>query len=709
MRSYVFTVELLEGKDIVDRVQFPFYATPADDKMLWDDYEVGLWITPHTYDALRGHLQPLLAAKMRDMKVSTVMGNIREVDQDFAMHYNFNPTRHQGAGTRPASLPQEYRKTNNKMLLQRNPCLSSQNFRTEMCALFEKLGQQYQDKGLRYYWFGDELSLTGYWSSAIDYCFSPSCLERFRRFLMEKYGSLEVLNKQWETNYKNISEILPETAHETRLRKDGNHSAWADHLEYMDRLLCEYIDFFTGKGLRAGDPGALGFISGPQGPSAYGGNNWYLQSKVYSGLMSYPWGGLQEILHSFYPETIDLPWILGYANYKGTVCYELWKSLAMRAKGAMAFAAANMINPDFTLSESGRAAAEYLPEITDGIGKLVLNALAKRPAPEIMIVYSQPSIRSAFIRGRAKEHENLRWKYVTLCRNFGIPFRFVADDQIEKGMLEKVKPALVVFPDADALSDNCLKQIEGYLKQGGKILIDGNFAGMDSSCRTVAGRRLPAGNSVLRMTKLNTGYYDAWNKSVLQRNENDWKELNNERRMFGEALRRAGIAPLCKVLKADGTPFLDAELDIMTDRQGNRYVLVISKEENPTEVKLELPSGKYARDIRGAGTRLVNSNPIFVALLPAEEKAPVSLNVQGAGREFELAIDAGCKRDTVIRLTVTAPDGKEVWYYNANLNAPLGKARHKLQFALNDLPGEWKVRAREIVSGREAEAVLRVE
>lgn len=706
MRSYVFTAELLVNEKIVDRLQVPFFATPSNDKTVWDDYEVGLWITPHTYDALRGYLQPFLADKMHEMKIATVMGNIREVDQKFAMRYNFNPTLHQGAGTRPASLPEEYRKSNNKMLLQRNPCLSSPDFRSEMRSLFENLGRQYQDKGLRYYWFGDELSLTGYWSSAIDYCFSPSCLEQFRRFLLDKYGSLNAINKQWETNYKNINEVLPDTAHETRRRKNANHSAWADHLEYMDRLLCEYIDFFTGQGLRSGDPEALGFISGPQGPSAYGGNNWYLQSKAYSGLMSYPWGGLQEILHSFHPGTIDLPWILGYANFGGTACYELWKSLAMRAKGAMAFAAANMINPDFTLSESGRAAAEYLPEITDGIGKLVLNALAERPAPEIMIVYSQPSIRSAFIQGRAREHENLRWKYVMLCRNFGIPFRFVADDQIEKGMLAEVRPALVVFPDANALSDGCLKQIGDYVKRGGKVLSEGNFFGMDASCREIPKRALPP---VQRIGQAGSGYYDAWSKPLFQRNENDWKILDNDRRAFAEVLKYAGIVPLCRVLQADGTPFLDAELDIMADRQGNRYVLVISKEENPADVKLEFSAGKYVRDIRGAGSRLVNSNPIFVALLEAREDAPLSLAAHGAGREFELNIDAGYARDTVIRLTVTAPDGREVRWYNANLNAPLGKASHKLRFALNDLPGEWKICAREIVSGRTAETIIRID
>lgn len=703
-RFYRFSVELSENKKTVDRFMLQFSATPSPGKLAWDDYEAGLWITPYSYDSARSYLHPFLAGKMREMKISTVLGNTREVDQKFAMFHNFNPTLHQGAGTRPARLPREYHQNNDKMLLQRNPCLSSPDFRARMQELFLKLGQQYRDKGLRYYWFGDELSLTGYWSSSIDYCFSPSCLTHFRQFLLDKYGSLEAVNRQWGTAYRKPEEILPETAGETRKRKDGNHSAWADHLEYMDHLLCDYINAFTIRGLRKGDPDARGFISGPQGPAAYGGNDWRRQSQVYSGLMSYPWGGLQEILHSFNPQTIDLPWILGYANYGGKVCYELWKSLQVGAKGAMGFAAANMINPDYTLSRSGKAAARYLPEITSGIGKLVLNALAERPAPEILIVYSQPSIRAAFIEGRARTHENLRWKYITLCRNFGIPFRFAGGDQIENGILDKIKPKAVIFPDIDALSARALAQIGSYLRSGGKILIDGEFAGMDASCRKIPGRQLPDTVSAVRPDQFSAGYYDAWCKPRASRDENDRFLLNRDRRMFGSFLKSAEITPLCRISTVDGNPFLDAEIDIMSDRQGNRYVMVISKEETPTEARLEFNSDRFVRHIRNQDLKLADSNPLFMALLPEKETQPLRFDISGNGRDFTLHIDTGVKRDTVIRLSVINPQGGETPWYCTNLNAPLGKVSHKMQFALNDLSGKWKLNIREIVSGRTASA-----
>ncbi len=705
MRHYDFRAELLVNGTVADRRETAITVAPAPEKLVWDDYEPGIWITPRGADGIRPHMRPLLAEKLREMRMQTILANHRPLDITFATQFNFNPTVFQHAGTAGARVSPEYQKTGDKMLLIRKPCLSDPAFFNGQVEAFKKIGQECAPYAPRFYWFGDELSLSGYWSTPIDFCFSPTCLVHFREFLMKKYGSLAAINRQWGTDYKKLEDVLPETAAEARKHTDGNYGAWADHLEYMDGLLLEYINKITNEGLRSTDPGARTSISGPQAASAYGGNDWYRQTPIYSGMMSYDGGSLLELMRSFAPDSFNLPWFLGYDIVGGRVCYNLWRSLMFGARGAMAFHVPSLINPDFTLSESGQGVVKYLPEIVDGTGKLVLNALAERPAPEIMIVYSQPSIRSAFIEGRAKEHENLRWKYVMLCRNFGIPFRFVADDQIAKGLLAEIKPKLVVFPDNNALSDDCLKQVENYLRQGGKILTDGNFGGMDASCRIVK-RKLPDSKSVLRVLKPSTGYYEAWNKSRLLRSESDWSALNNDRNLFAQVLGHAGIAPLCKVLQSDGAPFLDAEIDIMTDRQDNRYALVISREENPTEIKLEFSTPKYVRDIRGAGNKLMNSNPVFVALLPAEETAPLSLEASGSGRDFTLNIDASTKRDTVIRLTVTAPDGKEVQWYNANLNAPLGKAVHKLQFALNDQPGDWKIRAREIVSGREAETTI---
>lgn len=695
-RNYTFSAEMFLRDQLVGRRSLKITAAPAEEKLVWDDFEAGIWITPYSYEAARTAFHDFYAGALRKMHITTILGNSRQADLDFALANNFNPTIYQGAGTRPAGISPEYRKSGDKMLLVRNPCLSSPEFRETMRKRFRDLGEKYKDYGIRFYWFGDELSLTGYWSSAIDFCFSSSCLKGFRQFLKDKYGSVEKAAAQWGKNYTSFDQFVPETREEAKSRGDGNYSAWADHLEYMDSLLYDYITWFTEQGLRKGDPTARGFISGPQGPSAYGGNDWSIQSSAYTGLMSYNLGGLPDILHSFNPETVDLPWVLGYANYGGKVCYELWKSLQYRAKGVMGFSMASMIRPDGTLSRSGRAAAEYLPEIQAGTGKLVISCL--RPAePEILILYSQSSIRAAYISGRANEHEELRVKYITLCRNFGIPFRFVTEKEILSGICTRLKPRLLILPDSDALSDACVKTLGDFLSRGGHLLAEGNLGTMDASCKKRAAPiSLPG---IIRISGIRSGYNRAFSKTATEREVSEKEYLAAERNSFSRILRECGITPPVIWRTQDGEAFCDAETVVMNDSRNNQYLLSICREKNPIAVRAEWPRPWFVRNLRGNECVMKEDNPLFFLLLGQEEKPDLRLSVKAGGsRELTLGMDSGVRRDTVFHVTVRNPAGKMLRHYNANLAGGKGKAEYRLNFAENDLPGIWTITVTDITA-----------
>ena len=694
-RFYVFTVEMLLNGAVVDRHSVKFTATPEASKLVWDDFETGIWITPNSYDSLRPWLQGFFSDSLRKMRFKNIMGNSRDVDQAFAMNNNFNPTFYQSSGMRPSKVPDAFTKTGDKMQLVRTPCLSSPEFREKMRAQFEEIGKKNRQFGNRFYWFGDELSLTGYWSSAIDFCFSKDCLKGFQTFLKQKYGSVKKANEQWGTNFAKFDDFIPEIYQEAKKHNDGNYSAWADHLEFMDNLLCDYIRVFCDDGLRKGDAAAIGSISGPQAPSAYGGNNWEIQSKAHKALMSYDNGGLDEIITSFNPSLINLPWVLGYAHYEGAVCYNLWEALQYRANGAMAFSMASIVRPDGTLSRSGQAIADYMPEIAEGIGKLVLNPLKKRPAPEILIVYSQPSIRAAYIRGGAKRHENMRLKYIDLCRNYGIPCRFVSESEIENG---KIAGRLLILPDIAAIGDKALSQCAAFAKKGGRILIDGAFAELDASCKTLQSRALAEEVRKNAIIASGDDNYDAFfKKKIAMRTTEESAALAKERSAFADVLKQGGIVPLARLVRDDGTLFLDAKMEIFSDPQKNKYVMAITKESSGTPLRIEFSQKGVVRNIRQTDMTLKNSNPFFFALLPEEETQQPTATVSVKG---EIKIDCHVKRDTVVRATVRNPDGDIVDCYCANLLAPSGKATFRHTFALNDKSGEWTFEFREIVGGK---------
>jgi hypothetical protein len=62
---------------------------------------------------------------------------------------------------------------------------------------------------------------------------------------------------------------------------------------------------------------------------------------------------------------------------------------------------------------------------------------------------------------------------------------------------------------------------------------------------------------------------------------------------------------------------------------------------------------------------------------------------------------------SVVRLQVFDPTGKLVRYYSSNVTVTDGKAEFAIPFALNDSKGNWKVQARDVISGLTAEQVVR--
>jgi hypothetical protein len=62
---------------------------------------------------------------------------------------------------------------------------------------------------------------------------------------------------------------------------------------------------------------------------------------------------------------------------------------------------------------------------------------------------------------------------------------------------------------------------------------------------------------------------------------------------------------------------------------------------------------------------------------------------------------------SAVSMQVFDPSGKSVRYYSSNLTVPDGKAEFAIPFALNDAKGNWKVRARDVISGLIAEQIIR--
>jgi hypothetical protein len=52
------------------------------------------------------------------------------------------------------------------------------------------------------------------------------------------------------------------------------------------------------------------------------------------------------------------------------------------------------------------------------------------------------------------------------------------------------------------------------------------------------------------------------------------------------------------------------------------------------------------------------------------------------------------------------PEGKNILYYSDNCEVNDGSGTHGFSTALNDQPGQWKIRLTEVISGAEKEVTV---
>jgi hypothetical protein len=71
--------------------------------------------------------------------------------------------------------------------------------------------------------------------------------------------------------------------------------------------------------------------------------------------------------------------------------------------------------------------------------------------------------------------------------------------------------------------------------------------------------------------------------------------------------------------------------------------------------------------------------------------------------EARLAVKGGAVEDQVLRVDVTDPDGLPARWYSGNFWTKGGKLEMHVPFALNDKPGNWKIKVTDVVSGEAAE------
>ncbi len=188
-------------------------------------------------------------------------------------------------------------------------------------------------------------------------------------------------------------------------------------------------------------------------------------------------------------------------------------------------------------------------------------------------------------------------------------------------------------------------------------------------------------------------------------------------------LAEAGVHPPLTFLDATGRPA--ADLDIRLFRSGGVMVAGIQRQdgtEGERPVELRLPGRLWVRSMRDGTPAVLTDRlvlplgpiePVLLALSAAPLSAPtLSGPAQAALGDlvtFRLGLDDPASAAAhFVRLDVVGPTGQVVPVVSGTVRVSPGGSPWHLPLALDDTPGQWQVRATDVVSGQVAVTVLQV-
>ncbi|MBN1555581.1 MAG: beta-galactosidase [Phycisphaerae bacterium] len=710
-------VSLLKNETLLARKKQDLLLRPEHLKTrTWDAYRITLgYPTRRSTAGFPGYLCDMRTATLKKMGVDSMLFGVNYArDEQCRFHYStgFDVVATSFARINKRITPgykhecfdyqsgrkrafettrRNYAKTGDKKYLKRNPCLENPKYRKDFRKGVTQLLEQLQKWRPVVYDIGDESSYTRH-TKQIDFDFSKSSLIGFRKWLKGEYKTLADLNRTWGSKFKSWDKVIPPTSKETR--KSGRYAAWADHRSYNEFVYAGFLKYII-EILKDVDPQAAASISGTQQPKAYGGWDWSLAMPLFDTLNAYTHGGLTPIYRSF--NHVPLMSWQGYGSDFDGLNSKVWYNAFNGHYGTAIYDENVVLNPDMSLTQSGRDMARIFRPLRRGAGTLLQST--RRLKPVIGIHYSQPSVHAAWIDQGEKKFVQARIGWLTALEDNGFTYEFISYGDIEKGKLKEKGYNALVLPMSAALSDKEVQGITSYVKDGGVLLADDLPGTYDEHCapkpRPVIKKLFDENkNAVL----VGTSLCDYTHEITGKRNP----QLVSQMKVIFNSLALPHLQRLVAVPETGMQRF--------TFHLGKRGWLVGMIGENDDEASLPDFGKLYFYDVIrekpiALNTVQIKANqPILLAVLPYDP-GELLVNVKRTADPDRVEITAGFDGTQdgdmhVFRFDVTDAQGKVVPMYSKVIPAPGGKTMHTFCPALNESKAKWTITVTDVVTGR---------
>lgn len=667
----------------------------------------------------------------------------------------------------------KWQKTHDKKYLIRPKCLNDPASQKDALNFLDSCMEKIAPFGSReIFQLGDEMSLTSYQSSW-DVCFSPYCLKEFRTWLKKEYGSLDALNKEWETQFKSWDKVKPMTRVEIITR--NSPAPWTDHREFMDKTFSDFLLMHKER-IREKYPNAL---VGPTGvlntPAVYGGNwNFWNMSKL-DMLSSY---GVPRLPLSFDRNKRLIMEYRGYSSPEAKTIYSLWEGLFSGERGANHWCAPIFVRPDLKLPKVRKYYSNLTWEMRGGLADLFYNS--EKLTNDVAIHYSQPSLRANYLKSQKKNFYDNCLSYCEALEDLGIGYRFVSWKEIENGKLDKFKA--LILPESSALSEKEISEIKKFVKNGGLLIGDYEIGLLDKHCKKFKSGALDELFGIeqkkmgvkkqdkinIQGTDIGVDYVGSGVKALSGRPQ-EFVNIGSKKypilifNNYGKGKTvyfnfRPNYSGVRNIGKGDSFrkfmgKILGMKPDVKISRDNTNNPIMLSRYRNGKNIyigvlpapppgnwekmklnqlreksfpaKIELRENRHLYDVRkkkylGFGkefkTMLVPGEGSVLASLPykaekLELNCPETVK-KGNALDVAVALKPKGKEKAshhVFLLEVLDPNGKNILHYRKIIETKNGKAKIKIPTALNDLSGKWQLTATDTATGINAKKIFNLE
>jgi len=372
---------------------------------------------------------------------------------------------------------------------RRDPCLTSSSYRQQSeNNIITMVGGSQSKWAPLAYALAHEVNLKGFGAQTgnCDICFSPSCLIDFQNFLKQEYGTLDQLNRQWLTGYRDWNEITPLTLQEAIGK--GQIQRWIDHRRHMDyvwtrslRSKVEIASRFI--------PGSIGLVDNVLTPDSYSGVDfWQLlhvcriagsglppsyqlafvppENRYLSVMRTSAWhmDQVTENRALFHTRFGKGPWMALLSGYHGC---SYWTQIFDAPPGENF---EQPLMPDLSTTDFVATINPAVARIRSGLDRLVFNS--RIDGDRIAILYS-----------RSSEHAETAWKQMVGAVRFKTPFvelllqlnyqvESISEEQIAKGELSLQSYRLLILPFTQAMKAETARRIAQFVSNGGSLWAD---------------------------------------------------------------------------------------------------------------------------------------------------------------------------------------------------------------------------------------------